>query len=107
MTDRYQRFATTGVGHLVVGRLGLPDPVPLRRYAPGQPLLTGPALVGATPGGRLRERVTSILTGAGAEVRTEADDETRYGAPILGGTRTPRPPRPGPGGACCTTSPPR
>ncbi len=86
MTDRYQQFATTGVGHLVVGRLGLPDPVPLRRYEPGQPLLTGPALVGAAPGGRLRERVTAILTAAGADARTEADGDTRYGALILDAT---------------------
>jgi 3-oxoacyl-[acyl-carrier protein] reductase len=86
MTDRYQQFATTGVGHLVVGRLGLPDPVPLRRYQAGQPLLTGPALVGAAPGGRLRDRVTEILTAAGAQVHTDADADTRYGALVLDAT---------------------
>lgn len=86
MTDRYLQFATTGVGHLVVGRLGLPDPVPLRRYQPGQPLLAGPALVGAAPGGRLRDRVTAILTAAGAGVTTEADADTRYGALALDAT---------------------
>ena len=37
MTDRYQQFATSSLGKLVVNRLGLPSPVRLRRYQPGQP----------------------------------------------------------------------
>ncbi|HYS35286.1 MAG TPA: 3-oxoacyl-ACP reductase, partial [Pseudonocardiaceae bacterium] len=85
MTDRYQQFATSGLGRLMVGRLGLPNPIPLRRYEPGQSMLTGPALLGAAPGGRLSDTVAAILTKADAEVHTTADDE-RYGALIFDAT---------------------
>jgi 3-oxoacyl-[acyl-carrier protein] reductase len=82
MTDRYQQFATSGFGRLLVGRLGLPNPVPLRRYEPGQSVLTGPALLGAAPGGRLSDVVAAILTNADAEI-TEAE---RYGALVFDAT---------------------
>jgi 3-oxoacyl-[acyl-carrier protein] reductase len=85
MTDRYQRFATSGLGRLVVGRLGLPDPIPLRRYEPGQSMLTGPALLGAAPGGRLLETVAAILAKADVDVRTTAGDD-RYGALVFDAT---------------------
>ncbi|HEY3610206.1 MAG TPA: 3-oxoacyl-ACP reductase [Pseudonocardiaceae bacterium] len=82
MTDRYQQFATSGLGRLVVGRLGLPNPVPLRRHEPGQSMLTGPALLGAAPGGRLSDTVAAILTKADVEI-AEAE---RYGALIFDAT---------------------
>src|SRR5215469_5026430 len=84
MTDRYQQFARSGIGKLVISRLGLPDPVPLRRFQPGQALLAGPALVGAAEGGRLAETVSAILTNA--DVHTTADDDTRYGALVFDAT---------------------
>jgi len=43
--DRYAAFARSGLGRRVVPRLGLPDPLPLRRDAPGAPLAPGPVLV--------------------------------------------------------------
>ncbi|HEY1574966.1 MAG TPA: 3-oxoacyl-ACP reductase [Pseudonocardiaceae bacterium] len=89
MTDRYQQFATSGPGRLVIRRLGLPEPVRLRRHRPGQPLLTGPALVGAAPGGRLLDAVSAILTKADADVRTEHDPSTvdeRPGALVFDAT---------------------
>jgi 3-oxoacyl-[acyl-carrier protein] reductase len=70
MTDRYQQFARSGVGRLVVRRLGLPNPTPLRRYRLGDPPLNGPALVGAARGGRL-DNVAAILKSAGIDVLTE------------------------------------
>ncbi len=82
MTDRYQQFAISRFGRLLVGRLGLPNPVPLRRYEPGQSMLTGPALLGAAPGGRLSETVATILTKADAEI-AEAE---RYGALVFDAT---------------------
>jgi 3-oxoacyl-[acyl-carrier protein] reductase len=85
MTDRYRQFATSGLGRLMVGRLGLPDPIPLRRYEPGQSMLTGPALLGAAPGGRLSDTVAAVLTKADVEVRTAADDD-RYGALVFDAT---------------------
>jgi 3-oxoacyl-[acyl-carrier protein] reductase len=80
MTDRYQQFARSGLGRQVVRRLGLPNPTPLRRYAPDQPPLDAPALVGGT--GRLGDTVNSVLKATGIEV-TEAE---RYGALIFDAT---------------------
>jgi 3-oxoacyl-[acyl-carrier protein] reductase len=89
MTDRYQQFAKSGVGRLVVGRLGLPNPVPLRRYQPGRPLLTGPVLVGGAPNGRLVEPVSAVLKKAEADVRTTAETaetDPRYGGIVFDAT---------------------
>jgi 3-oxoacyl-[acyl-carrier protein] reductase len=86
MTDRYQQFARSGLGHLVVGRLGLPDPVQLRRYHPGQPLLTGPALLGAAPGGRLLDTVAAILGDTDVDVHKSAEENVRYGAVVFDAT---------------------
>ena len=80
MTDRYQQFARSGLGRQVVRRLGLPDPTPLRRYAPGQPALDGPALVGGA--GRLGDTVHSVLKAIGAEV----GEAERYGALVFDAT---------------------
>jgi 3-oxoacyl-[acyl-carrier protein] reductase len=55
MSDRYISFANSAAGRTVVKRLGLPDPVRLRRYRPGDPDIDGPVLVGGE--GRL---VTAI-----------------------------------------------
>lgn len=85
MTDLYQQFARSGIGKQVVRRLGLPDPVPLRRFSPGQPLLAGPALVGSADGGRVAETVSAILTKADADVHTVAED-IRYGALVFDAT---------------------
>ncbi|HEU5473043.1 MAG TPA: 3-oxoacyl-ACP reductase [Actinophytocola sp.] len=73
MTDRYQQFAGTGLGRAVVRRLGLPDPVPLRRYRPGEPPLPGPARFGGAPGGSLTDPVGAALKSAGIDLLTEHD----------------------------------
>ncbi|MEH0935697.1 3-oxoacyl-ACP reductase [Micromonospora psammae] len=93
MTDRYASFVQSGAGRALVKRLGLPDPPRLRRHTPGDPLLPGPALLGAATGGRLGEPVGKILTFAGVEVRdpvagTTAADGTpqRYGALVYDAT---------------------
>ncbi|KAA2263463.1 3-oxoacyl-ACP reductase [Solihabitans fulvus] len=86
MTDRYQKFARSGLGRFVVGRLGLPDPYPLRRFHPGQPVLTGPALLGAAPGGRLVEQAQAVLKAVQAETHTERVPDQRYAALILDAT---------------------
>lgn len=75
MTDRYQQFAKSGVGRFVVRRLGLPNPVPLRRYRQGEPPLTGPVLFGATTGGRLGDAVAGALKSAGLDVLSEPLDK--------------------------------
>jgi 3-oxoacyl-[acyl-carrier protein] reductase len=83
-TDTYQRLTNARPGRFVASRLGLPKSTPLRRYEPGQSLLPGPALIGAAPGGRLRETVSAVLRDAGAEIRPAAgDDEERFGAIVF------------------------
>jgi 3-oxoacyl-[acyl-carrier protein] reductase len=73
MSDRYQQFAESRPGRLLVRRLGLPDPVELRRHEPGAPVLDAPALLGAAPGGRLAEPAARVLAAVGAE--TWVDDQ--------------------------------
>ncbi|WP_138442788.1 3-oxoacyl-ACP reductase [Sinomonas susongensis] len=78
MTDTYTAFVSRGWGRDIAKRLGLPQPVELRRYRPGAPLLPGPALlVGSGPSA---EAVASALTEWGVEVRRE-------GAPDGGASR--------------------
>jgi len=72
--DRYQRLSSTPPGRFLVGRLGLPESTPLRRYAPGQPLLDGPALIGGAPEHRLLGTVERVLKQAGVETLTAVDD---------------------------------
>ena len=66
MADRYQQLTASRPGRFVTKRLGMPQPAPLRRYEPGQPVLDGPALFGAAPGGRLAEPGAAILSAIGA-----------------------------------------
>ncbi|MFK4241582.1 3-oxoacyl-ACP reductase [Micromonospora chokoriensis] len=82
MTDRYASFVQSAAGRTVVKRLGLPDPPRLRRHHLGDPLLPGPALLGAATGGRLAEPVGTILTTAGVELRDAAGTgpQDRFGA---------------------------
>jgi 3-oxoacyl-[acyl-carrier protein] reductase len=67
MSDRYQQFADSRPGRLVVRRLGLPGPVALRRHEPGAPLLPAPSLLGAAAGGRLAQPAAQVLALAGAD----------------------------------------
>src|SRR5437763_14897551 len=85
MADQYQRFARTFPGRIVVKRLGMPNPVPLRRCEPGQPVLAGPALLGAAPGGRLETRARGVLDSIGALVhdKPSEDDDARYAAVVF------------------------
>ncbi|MFF0821776.1 3-oxoacyl-ACP reductase [Micromonospora haikouensis] len=88
MTDRYASFVRSGAGRALVKRLGLPDPPRLRRHTPGDPLLTGPALLGSATGGRLAGPVGKILTAAGVELRdpATADAQERFGALVYDAT---------------------
>ena len=44
--DWYSDFVNSGFGKSIAGTVGLPPVPQLRRYEPGQPLLSGPALLG-------------------------------------------------------------
>jgi 3-oxoacyl-[acyl-carrier protein] reductase len=72
MSDRYQGFVQTPIGKLLVKNLGLPNPVPLERYADGEPLVDGTVAIGGT--GRLAESLPGILDllGIASTVTTDA-----------------------------------
>ncbi len=84
MTDRYQQLINTPIGQIVSKQVGLPQPVTLERYAPGQPVISGPVLFGAAPGGRLAPEVTRVLAGVGAEVHTPMQEDIRTAAADAG-----------------------
>jgi 3-oxoacyl-[acyl-carrier protein] reductase len=68
MGDRYSAMVNSDLGRTVATRLGLPRPTILRRYAVGQPLLVGPALVGGVGDGPLLPSVERVLSSADAAV---------------------------------------
>jgi 3-oxoacyl-[acyl-carrier protein] reductase len=75
--DTYSQLVNNPIGGFIAKNVGLPQPVELDRYEPGQPLVDGTVLVGAAPGGRLMAPVATVLAEAGAEVRSELREEVR------------------------------
>jgi 3-oxoacyl-[acyl-carrier protein] reductase len=76
MTDRYQDFASSSLGRLLVKNLGLPNPVKLERYAAGSPLVTGTVVVGGA--GRLAEHLPAVLDALAIETTATTEAGTRY-----------------------------
>jgi 3-oxoacyl-[acyl-carrier protein] reductase len=78
MADRYQQLVNTPIGKIVSKQVGLPTPVKLERFEPGQPVISGPVLVGAAAGERLADSVALVLGDVGAEVvsGSATSDET-------------------------------
>jgi 3-oxoacyl-[acyl-carrier protein] reductase len=77
MADRYQQLINTPIGKLVSKQVGLPAPVRLERYERGRPVIEGPVLVGAAPGGRLTGPVARVLAAIDAEVHTPMQQDVR------------------------------
>jgi 3-oxoacyl-[acyl-carrier protein] reductase len=77
MADKYTQIVNTPIGKLLTKQVGLPAPVPLKRYSPGQAVSQGSVLLGGAPGGRLHEALASLLAdadaGAGASAPGVAD----------------------------------
>jgi 3-oxoacyl-[acyl-carrier protein] reductase len=67
VSDRYAQIVNAPVVNKVAGQLGLPKPATLERFRPGRPVVSGPVLSGAAPGGRLEATVKSLLD----EIRAE------------------------------------
>lgn len=81
MTDTYTRLVSQGPGKDLAKRLGLPQPAALRRYEPGQPLVTGPVLVqGNTPGA---DELAATLLSWDLDVRRHAVPREKLGAIVL------------------------
>jgi 3-oxoacyl-[acyl-carrier protein] reductase len=67
MSDRYSQLVNAPVLSSVARQVGLPQPVELDRYRPGAPVVSGPVLTGAAPGGRLGKAVSALLDQIKAE----------------------------------------
>ena len=79
-SDRYSQLVNNPVGGVIAKNLGLPQPVDLDRYEPGQPVIDGKVLLGAAPGSRLTESIARELALAEAVVDTPLDEEVRGAA---------------------------
>jgi 3-oxoacyl-[acyl-carrier protein] reductase len=75
MTDRYQDFASSSLGKLLVKNLGLPNPVRLERYVAGSPLVDGTVVLGGS--GRLDEHLAELLDGLGIATTSTGDAGAR------------------------------
>lgn len=81
MTDKYTTLVNQGLGRNIAKRLGLPQPAVLRRYKPGQPLISGPVLVqGSTAGA---DELAAMLLSWDLDVRRHAVPREKLGAIIL------------------------
>jgi 3-oxoacyl-[acyl-carrier protein] reductase len=67
MSDRYSQLVNAPVVSTVAKQLGLPRPVSLDRYKEGAPVVAGPVLSGAAPGGRLDKYLPGFLDRVKAE----------------------------------------
>jgi 3-oxoacyl-[acyl-carrier protein] reductase len=84
MSDRYQDFASSSLGKLLVKNLGLPRPVPLDRYVAGSSLVDGVIAVGGS--GRLVGDLPEGLSGLGIETTTSTPSDSRYRGLVLDAT---------------------
>ena len=67
----------------VIQLAGMPAPVPLRRHAPGEPLLPGPALFGGAPGGRLLKPAEAVARQAATVLRTPTEGDEPLAALVF------------------------
>jgi 3-oxoacyl-[acyl-carrier protein] reductase len=82
LSDRYLNLVNSPFGSAVASRVGLPQPAKLRRYSAGDPLLPGPAVLGAT-GGKPAAALRKALTGAGVEVLDTLPEDAKVAAAVL------------------------
>ncbi|MCD6061169.1 MAG: short-chain dehydrogenase/reductase [Moraxellaceae bacterium] len=68
MSDNYTKFANSPLGRLLAKNLGLPMPVHLDRYQPGDAVIAGPVLFGSAVEGKLAHSVSGILKNVNADV---------------------------------------
>ncbi len=81
MTDKYTQFVSRGLGKDLAKKLGLPQPVVLRRHQPGQPLVQGPVLVQGSGSGA--DDLAAKLLSWDLDVRRHAVPREKLGAIIL------------------------
>ena len=67
MTDSYLGFANSSLGSRIAAMLGLPQPLPLERYQPGQPVIKGGVLIGGGGTPQLLNALVSAFKSIGAQ----------------------------------------
>lgn len=82
--DRYTQLVNTPVGKTIAKQVGLPKPVPLKRWVPRAQVIEGKVLVGGAPGGRLAAPLSRILAAVGADVATPLRADLRAAAAEAG-----------------------
>jgi len=83
VSDRYSQLVNAPVVSTIARQLGLPQPVELDRHRPGTPIVSGPVLSGAAPGGRLTRALAGFLDRIAAE---RADTEGKAKALVFDAT---------------------
>lgn len=81
MTDTYAQLVSKGPAKTIALKLGLPQPAALRRYQPGQPLVTGPVLVQGGSAGA--DDLATALLGWDLDVRRHAVPREKLAAIVL------------------------
>ncbi|HKG38207.1 MAG TPA: 3-oxoacyl-ACP reductase [Conexibacter sp.] len=82
--DRYTQLVNTSVGSAIAKQVGLPKPLPLKRYVAGKPVVEGKVLVGGAPGGRLAVPLARVLADIGASASTPLRPDLRAAAAQAG-----------------------
>ncbi|MFD2841596.1 3-oxoacyl-ACP reductase [Populibacterium corticicola] len=90
MADKYTDFVSGGFGKTLAKKLGLPQPVRLKRFKPGQPLVASPVLVLGPSGCADTNAVAELLldglgSGEQIDVRRQAitSGGVRWGAIVV------------------------
>ncbi len=84
MSDTYAALVGNPIGRALAKRVGLPTPPRLERHLPGAPVIDGPVLLGAAPGGTLAASLAGVLAATGAEAYTALQPELRGAAATAG-----------------------
>jgi 3-oxoacyl-[acyl-carrier protein] reductase len=81
--DGYTTFVSSGIGRKLAATLGLPQPVPLRRYQPGAPLVEGPVLAGGHGDTPALSVLREGLVAAGVSLVDTVPEDQRLGGVVV------------------------
>jgi 3-oxoacyl-[acyl-carrier protein] reductase len=84
MSDRYQAFANSAFGKLIIKNLGLPAPLELDRFDASKPLINGAVLFGAAPNSTLSAAISDALSSIHADTYAGDNAELQQAAAKAG-----------------------